>query len=204
MRPSALPRRSRRRALSFAGHDDPSFRVSLQQRREANPFTEGSRELFDLAGRGASTRFSSAARRSTVRAPSTSCVPKASVSRAHSVRPTCTRSSRTPSSFARSTPAVRSCPGSNSRPRAEPRKRCSPARRCSVGSRRSAVSASKACIPGAACPTFASRPASSTTSPATAPKRRALRHKSLKSWHVRQAVIAENYPAFAARVGPRK
>jgi glutaconate CoA-transferase subunit B len=31
---------------------DPSFRVSLQQRREANPFTEGSRELFDLAGQG--------------------------------------------------------------------------------------------------------------------------------------------------------
>jgi glutaconate CoA-transferase subunit B len=26
--------------------------VSLQQRREANPFTEGSRELFDLAGQG--------------------------------------------------------------------------------------------------------------------------------------------------------
>ena len=31
---------------------DPAFRVSLQQRREANPFTEGSRELFDLAGQG--------------------------------------------------------------------------------------------------------------------------------------------------------
>jgi glutaconate CoA-transferase subunit B len=31
---------------------DPTFRVSLQQRREANPFTEGSRELFDLAGQG--------------------------------------------------------------------------------------------------------------------------------------------------------
>jgi glutaconate CoA-transferase, subunit B len=31
---------------------DPSFRVSLQQRRLANPFTEGSRELFDLAGQG--------------------------------------------------------------------------------------------------------------------------------------------------------
>jgi glutaconate CoA-transferase subunit B len=29
-----------------------SFRVSLQQRRSANPFTEGSRELFDLAGQG--------------------------------------------------------------------------------------------------------------------------------------------------------
>jgi glutaconate CoA-transferase subunit B len=29
-----------------------SFRVSLQQRRAANPFTEGSRELFDLAGQG--------------------------------------------------------------------------------------------------------------------------------------------------------
>jgi glutaconate CoA-transferase subunit B len=31
---------------------DPSFRVSLQQRRASNPFTEGSRELFDLAGQG--------------------------------------------------------------------------------------------------------------------------------------------------------
>jgi glutaconate CoA-transferase subunit B len=31
---------------------DPGFRVSLQQRRAANPFTEGSRELFDLAGQG--------------------------------------------------------------------------------------------------------------------------------------------------------
>ena len=31
---------------------DPGFRVSLQQRREANPLTEGSRELFDLAGQG--------------------------------------------------------------------------------------------------------------------------------------------------------
>jgi len=31
---------------------DPSFRVSLQQRRAANPFTEVSRELFDLAGQG--------------------------------------------------------------------------------------------------------------------------------------------------------
>jgi glutaconate CoA-transferase, subunit B len=30
----------------------PGFRVSLQQRRAANPFTEGSRELFDLAGQG--------------------------------------------------------------------------------------------------------------------------------------------------------
>jgi glutaconate CoA-transferase subunit B len=29
-----------------------TFRVSLQQRRAANPFTEGSRELFDLAGQG--------------------------------------------------------------------------------------------------------------------------------------------------------
>ena len=29
-----------------------SFRVSLQQRRAANPFTEGSRELFDLAAQG--------------------------------------------------------------------------------------------------------------------------------------------------------
>ncbi len=31
---------------------DPSLRVSLQQRRASNPFTEGSRELFDLAGQG--------------------------------------------------------------------------------------------------------------------------------------------------------
>ena len=31
---------------------NPSFRVSLQQRRASNPFTEGSRELFDLAGQG--------------------------------------------------------------------------------------------------------------------------------------------------------
>jgi glutaconate CoA-transferase subunit B len=31
---------------------DPGFRISLQQRREANPLTEGSRELFDLAGQG--------------------------------------------------------------------------------------------------------------------------------------------------------
>jgi glutaconate CoA-transferase subunit B len=31
---------------------NPEFRVSLQQRRSANPFTEGSRELFDLAGQG--------------------------------------------------------------------------------------------------------------------------------------------------------
>jgi glutaconate CoA-transferase, subunit B len=31
---------------------DRGFRVSLQQRRAANPFTEGSRELFDLAGQG--------------------------------------------------------------------------------------------------------------------------------------------------------
>lgn len=31
---------------------DGHFRVSLQQRRASNPFTEGSRELFDLAGQG--------------------------------------------------------------------------------------------------------------------------------------------------------
>ncbi len=31
---------------------DLGFRVSLQQRRASNPFTEGSRELFDLAGQG--------------------------------------------------------------------------------------------------------------------------------------------------------
>ena len=33
-------------------HKDSAFRVSLQQRREGNPLTEGSRELFDLAGQG--------------------------------------------------------------------------------------------------------------------------------------------------------
>jgi glutaconate CoA-transferase subunit B len=31
---------------------NPDFRVSLQQRRAGNPLTEGSRELFDLAGQG--------------------------------------------------------------------------------------------------------------------------------------------------------
>jgi len=31
---------------------NPALRVSLHQRRNANPFTEGSRELFDLAGQG--------------------------------------------------------------------------------------------------------------------------------------------------------
>jgi glutaconate CoA-transferase, subunit B len=31
---------------------NPEFRVSLQQRRAGNPLTEGSRELFDLAGQG--------------------------------------------------------------------------------------------------------------------------------------------------------
>ncbi len=30
----------------------PGLRISLLQRRKANPFTEGSRELFDLAGQG--------------------------------------------------------------------------------------------------------------------------------------------------------
>jgi glutaconate CoA-transferase, subunit B len=30
----------------------PELRVSFQQKRKANPFTEGSRELFDLAGQG--------------------------------------------------------------------------------------------------------------------------------------------------------
>jgi glutaconate CoA-transferase subunit B len=30
----------------------PALRVSLHQRRHANPFTDGSRELFDLAGQG--------------------------------------------------------------------------------------------------------------------------------------------------------
>jgi glutaconate CoA-transferase, subunit B len=32
--------------------EKPSLRVSLHQRRRANPFSEGSRELFDLAGQG--------------------------------------------------------------------------------------------------------------------------------------------------------
>ena len=32
--------------------NDAAFRVTLQQRRAANPLTEGSRELFDLAGQG--------------------------------------------------------------------------------------------------------------------------------------------------------
>ena len=31
---------------------DPSLRVSLLHKRKGNPFTEGSRELFDLAGQG--------------------------------------------------------------------------------------------------------------------------------------------------------
>jgi glutaconate CoA-transferase, subunit B len=31
---------------------DKTFRVSLQQRRAGNPFSEGARELFDLAGQG--------------------------------------------------------------------------------------------------------------------------------------------------------
>ena len=30
----------------------PALRISLQQKRAANPFSEGSRELFDLAGQG--------------------------------------------------------------------------------------------------------------------------------------------------------
>ena len=31
---------------------NPSLRISLLQKRQGNPFTEGSRELFDLAGQG--------------------------------------------------------------------------------------------------------------------------------------------------------
>ena len=31
---------------------DPALRISLLQKRRGNPFTEGSRELFDLAGQG--------------------------------------------------------------------------------------------------------------------------------------------------------
>ncbi|HEX5476370.1 MAG TPA: CoA synthetase, partial [Burkholderiales bacterium] len=30
----------------------PALRISMQQKRRGNPFTEGSRELFDLAGQG--------------------------------------------------------------------------------------------------------------------------------------------------------
>jgi glutaconate CoA-transferase subunit B len=33
-------------------HKSPSLRVSFLQKRKGNPFTEGSRELFDLAGQG--------------------------------------------------------------------------------------------------------------------------------------------------------
>jgi len=33
-------------------HKNPELRISLLQKRSGNPFTEGSRELFDLAGQG--------------------------------------------------------------------------------------------------------------------------------------------------------
>ena len=33
-------------------HKNPDLRISLLQKRKGNPFTEGSRELFDLAGQG--------------------------------------------------------------------------------------------------------------------------------------------------------
>ena len=33
-------------------HRNPSLRISLLAKRTGNPFTEGSRELFDLAGQG--------------------------------------------------------------------------------------------------------------------------------------------------------
>ncbi len=36
----------------FLKQKDPSLRISLLQKRTGNPFTEGSRELFDLAGQG--------------------------------------------------------------------------------------------------------------------------------------------------------
>ena len=37
----------------------PSMRISLLQKRSGNPFTEGSRELFDLAGQGRTVLVSS-------------------------------------------------------------------------------------------------------------------------------------------------
>lgn len=39
-------------AAFLAKQGNPSLRISLLQRRHGNPFTEGSRELFDLAGQG--------------------------------------------------------------------------------------------------------------------------------------------------------
>jgi glutaconate CoA-transferase subunit B len=39
-------------AAFLHAQSDAAFRVSLQQRRAANPLTEGARELFDLAGQG--------------------------------------------------------------------------------------------------------------------------------------------------------
>ena len=39
-------------AAFLHAQSDAVFRVSLQQRRAANPLTEGARELFDLAGQG--------------------------------------------------------------------------------------------------------------------------------------------------------
>jgi glutaconate CoA-transferase subunit B len=36
----------------LAKQANPALRISMQQKRRGNPFTEGSRELFDLAGQG--------------------------------------------------------------------------------------------------------------------------------------------------------
>ena len=52
MPPSARPRRFPRRRASCSRRRACRCASLLQQRRRANPFTEGSRELFDLAGQG--------------------------------------------------------------------------------------------------------------------------------------------------------
>ncbi len=39
-------------AVSLLKEKNPALRISLLQKRTGNPFTEGSRELFDLAGQG--------------------------------------------------------------------------------------------------------------------------------------------------------
>ena len=50
---SARPRRFRRPALFLRKASiNGTLRISLLQKRSGNPFTEGSRELFDLAGQG--------------------------------------------------------------------------------------------------------------------------------------------------------
>jgi hypothetical protein len=67
----------------------PELRLSFLHKRRGNPFTEGSRELFDLAGRGASTSSSSAGRRSTARPTSTWCGRRGAAFPARSARPSC-------------------------------------------------------------------------------------------------------------------